>query len=244
MNQHRRPDNRAFDELRPVQIVRGFTRVAPGSVLISAGQTRVLCTACVDEAVPKWMEGKGVGWVTAEYDMLPASTGTRRARDRGGKIDGRTQEIQRLIGRCLRAITDRAKLGERTIWLDCDVIQADGGTRCAAITGAYVALVDAISWARQRGLLVESPLTDSIAAISVGRVAGQTVVDLSYAEDSVAEVDFNVAMTGRGRLVEAQGSAEGATFDLDDMVSMVRLAQAGIERLRRFQAEALSITPG
>jgi ribonuclease PH len=233
-----RHDGRAADQLRPIRIERGFTHAA-GSVLISFGQTRVLCTASFEPSVPKWMEGKGQGWLTAEYDMLPASTGSRRQRNRGGKVDGRTTEIQRLIGRCLRAIIDRGKLGENTIWLDCDVIQADGGTRTAAITGAYVALCDAITWARDKALLTESPVTDSIAAVSVGKIKGATMLDLDYPEDSAAEVDFNIAMTGGGKFVEVQGSAEGGTFDWNEMNAMIKLAEGGIRTLQGMQATAL-----
>ena len=234
-----RPDGRAADEIRPIHIVRGFTRMAPGSVLICMGETRVLCTACFEQGVPEWMAGKGLGWLTAEYDMLPASTGTRRARNRGGKIDGRTQEIQRLIGRCLRAVVNRGRLGENTIWLDCDVIQADGGTRTAAITGAYVALCDAVAWAQGRGILVNDPVSDSVAAVSVGKVGGRVVVDLNYAEDSTAEVDFNIALTGDGRFVEVQGSAEGGTFDLAEMTAMVDAARKAVEEIRHRQMRAL-----
>jgi ribonuclease PH len=206
---------------------------------MSMGRTRVLCTACFEEGVPEWMEGKGAGWLTAEYDMLPASTGERRARNRGGKIDGRTQEIQRLIGRVLRAAVDRGKLGENTLWLDCDVLQADGGTRTAAITGAYVALCDALAWARAEGKLRADPLTQAVAAVSAGKVAGRIVLDLDYAEDSAAEVDFNVAMTSAGRYIEIQGTAEGGTFDEADMQRMMAAARRGIEALLGAQREAL-----
>lgn len=234
-----RPDRRRPDELRPVTLTRGFTDAAPGSVLVAAGRTRVLCTACFEPAVPEWLEGKGLGWLTAEYDMLPASTGQRRPRNRGGKIDGRTQEIQRLIGRCLRSVVDRGRMGENTIWLDCDVIQADGGTRTAAVTGAYVALKDAVAWALSRELLRSDPVTGAVAAVSVGKVGGRIVLDLDYAEDSTAEVDFNVAMIAAGRFVEVQGSAEAGTFDFDEMQQMIRAAQRGIEQLLRIQQAAL-----
>lgn len=235
-----RPDQRRADELRPIRIERGFTSAASGSVLISMGQTVVLCTACFEKGVPEWMAGKGVGWLTAEYDMLPASTGQRRERNRGGKLDGRTQEIQRLIGRSLRAITDRSKLGENTIWLDCDVIQADGGTRTAAITGAYVALCDAITAAHGQGLLSASPLTDSVAAVSVAKFRGEIILDVAYVEDSKADVDFNVVMTGGGRFVEVQGSAEGATFDTPELEAMLALAKRGIAELTEIQKRALA----
>ncbi len=234
----RRPDGRRADQLRPVEITRGYTRVAPGSVLICTGETRVLCTACFEGGVPDWLAGKGVGWVTAEYDMLPASTGQRRMRNRG-KVDGRTQEIQRLIGRCMRAVVDRAALGENCIWLDCDVIQADGGTRTAAITGAYVALCDAVEWARREGTLAASPVREVIAAASVGIVDGRAVLDLCYAEDVKAAVDFNVAMTAGGRFVEVQGTAENATFSRKDLDQMLALAGKGIRQLIGEQARAL-----
>lgn len=235
-----RLDGRRPDELRPVRIDRGFTKAAPGSVLIHVGETRVLCTACFEKGVPEWMEGKGVGWLTAEYDMLPASTGQRKSRNRGGKVDGRTTEIQRLIGRCLRAIVDRKKLGENTIWLDCDVIQADGGTRCAAVTGAYVALCDAVAWSQKQGWVGESPVTDAIAAVSAGKVRGELLLDLPYAEDSIADADCNVAMTGGGTFVEVQASAEASTYDWNEMQAMVRMAEKGITNLLRIQREAMA----
>jgi ribonuclease PH len=233
-----RIDGRRPNQLRPVTITRGYTKVAPGSVLICTGDTRVLCTACFEDKVPEWLAGKGLGWVTAEYDMLPASTGQRRGRNRG-KVDGRTQEIQRLIGRCMRAVVDRKALGENCIWLDCDVIQADGGTRTAAITGAYVALCDAAEWARREGRLADSPIREAIAAVSVGIVGGRPLLDLCYAEDVGAEVDFNVAMTAGGRFVEVQGAAENATFSRADLDTMLALSAKGIRRLIAEQARAL-----
>jgi ribonuclease PH len=207
--------------------------------MIQFGHTHVLCTACVEESVPAWRAGSGLGWVTAEYDMLPASTGQRRARNRGAKIDGRTQEIQRLIGRSLRAVVDMAKLGERCIWIDCDVLQADGGTRTASITGAFVALADAVADLRKRRLIKASPLADSVAAVSVGMVEGRIVLDLNYEEDRDADVDFNVVLTGGGRFVEVQGTGESATFTRGQMNQMVALAEKGIARLRRAQMIAL-----
>ena len=235
----KRSDGRQPDELRKITIHRGFTDAAPGSVLIKAGQTHVLCTASVEEAVPPWREKSGLGWLTAEYDMLPASTGSRRPRNRGGKIDGRVQEIQRLIGRSLRSIVDLKKLGPRTIWIDCDVLQADGGTRTASITAAYVALADAVAWLRKRKKLRASPLVDSVAAISVGIVKGRPLLDLNYVEDVAAEVDFNVVQTGRGRFVEVQGTGEESTFTRADMDRMLALAEKGIHRLRTMQAKIL-----
>lgn len=233
-----RANGRSASQLRPIEIQRGYTDIAPGSVLIRMGATTVLCTATIEETVPKWREKAGLGWVTAEYDMLPGSTGTRRQR-RGVKVDGRTVEIQRLIGRVLRSVVDFAKLGPRTIWLDCDVIQADGGTRTAAITGAYIALCDAIRTLRAERKITGSPLTDSVAAISVGKLNGRVMLDLDYSEDSTAEVDFNVAMTGRGRFVEIQGTAEQATFTQTELQRMLALAARGIRQLTRLQKQAL-----
>ncbi|HUU84731.1 MAG TPA: ribonuclease PH [Phycisphaerae bacterium] len=233
-----RHDGRRAGELRPVEIVRGYTQFAPGSVLIRWGQTHVLCTACWEEGVPAWKAGRGSGWVTAEYDMLPGSTSERRRRNRY-RIDGRTQEIQRLIGRALRAVVDLELLGENTILLDCDVLQADGGTRTASITGAYVAVCDAVKHALREKVIRRSPVTDSIAAVSVGRVKGRTLLDLDYAEDAAAEVDLNVAMTGGGRFVEVQGTGEGATFTGGELDKMVRLAARGIRELQAQQAKAL-----
>jgi ribonuclease PH len=238
-----RPDGRRDEELRPVTITRGYTRFAPGSVLIRTGETLVLCTACFEEGVPEWLAGKGVGWVTAEYDMLPGSTGERRRRNRT-KIDGRSQEIQRLIGRCMRAVVNTEALGENCIWLDCDVLQADGGTRTAAITGAYVALCDAVAWAKGEGKLSAEPIREPIAAVSVGVVDGRVMLDLCYQEDVKAAVDFNVAMTGTGRFVEIQGTGEQATFSREELDRMLALASTGISRLIDEQKAALAMPLG
>ncbi|MCK4657895.1 MAG: ribonuclease PH [Phycisphaerae bacterium] len=234
-----RHDGRKPAQLRSVSFIRRFTRFAPGSVLIKCGHTHVLCTAMWQKGVPAWREGRGSGWLTAEYDMLPGSTPDRRFRNRM-KVDGRTQEIQRLIGRSLRAIVDLDMLGENSILIDCDVLQADGGTRTAGITGAYIAVYDAIQHALREGFIEHSPLRDQIAAISVGRSGGRILLDLDYAEDSTAEVDFNVVMTGSGRFVEVQGTGEGATFSPDELTRMLDLASRGIKRLFRVQKEALA----
>ena len=227
-------EGRAADELRPVEAAVDFVEQAHGSVLLSFGRTRVLCTATVEDGVPRWLEGKGRGWLTAEYGMLPASTGERVAREaRQGRQGGRTVEIQRLVGRSLRAAYDMETLGERTVWLDCDVIQADGGTRTAAITGAWIALARA---AQRRGF----PLPDDqVAAVSVGIVEGERLLDLDYEEDSSAEVDMNVVMTGSGAVVEVQATAERKTFSREDLDGLVDLAAAGIERLAEIQREAV-----
>jgi ribonuclease PH len=236
-----RSAGRRPDELRLVTLERRFTRHAEGSVLAGFGHTRVLCTASVEEKVPPFLRGKGQGWVTAEYGMLPRSTHTRTDREAArGKQSGRTQEIQRLIGRSLRAVTDLPALGERTIQIDCDVLQADGGTRTAAITGAFVALHDACSWLVARGLLPALPLRDHVAAVSVGVVAGVPVLDLDYAEDSGCDTDMNVVMTGAGGLVEVQGTAEGEPFSRTRLDALVDLAAAGIVRLVALQREALA----
>lgn len=224
--------------MRPVTLSRGFTRHAAGSVLIRTGETAVLCTACWQKGVPKWREGSGLGWVTAEYDMLPGATHERRARSRH-RIDGRTQEIQRLIGRSLRAIVDFENLGENTILVDCDVLQADGGTRTASISGAYVALVDAVRLAARRGVIRQSPIVDQVAAVSVGRVNGALLLDLNYAEDSAAEVDANVVMTGTGRFVEVQGTGESGTFTRQELGRMTALAARGIRELFAAQRRSL-----
>lgn len=234
----RRIDGRRPDQLRPVMIIRGYTRFAPGSVLIRTGETVVLCTACFEPKVPEWMQGKGLGWITAEYDMLPGATPQRRARNRA-KVDGRTQEIQRLIGRCMRAVVDREKMGETCIWLDCDVLQADGGTRTAAITGAYVALCDAVRWAIAEGHLAASPVREAIAAVSVGIVEGRSLLDLCYNEDVNADVDLNLAMTSAGRFVEVQGTGEDATFSRKELDRLVDLGVKGIRKLLAAQKRAL-----
>jgi ribonuclease PH len=232
---------RAPDALRPVTIEPGFVRTATGSALISAGETRVICTASAQEGVPRWMAGQGRGWVTAEYGMLPASTGDRKQRDvTKGRPDGRTVEIQRLIGRALRGVVDPTALGENTIYLDCDVLQADGGTRCASITGAYVALALACERLREQGRITASPLTGSIAAVSCGVVDGVPLLDLDYPEDSSAEVDANVVMTGDGGLVELQATAERTPLSRAHLDELLVLAEAGIAGLRAAQERALA----
>jgi ribonuclease PH len=237
-----RPSGRRPDELRPVRITRGYTRHAEGSVLIEFGDTRVLCTASIDEKVPPFLKGQGKGWVTAEYGMLPRATNTRTQREAAtGKQSGRTQEIQRLIGRCLRAVTELAALGERTIQIDCDVIQADGGTRTASITGAFVALHDAARWLVDRRALTAWPLAEFVAAISVGIYEAVPVLDLDYAEDSQCETDMNVVMTSGGGLVEVQGTAEGTPFSRLQLDAMVDLASAGIRELIAAQRSALGV---
>lgn len=237
-----RPSQRPNNQLRAVEIIRHYTKHAEGSVLVKFGDTHVLCTASVEERVPGFLKGKGQGWVTAEYGMLPRSTGSRMDREAArGKQSGRTQEIQRLIGRSLRAIIDLEKLGERSIQIDCDVIQADGGTRTASITGAYVALHDAISTLLASGKLTESPLKQAVAAISVGVYKGVPVLDLDYLEDSDCDTDMNVVMTADGGFVEVQGTAEGEPFDRDAMNAMLDLARGGIAQLITLQTEALSV---
>ena len=232
-----RPSGRAADEIRETSIERQYTRHAEGSVLIRCGETHVLCTASVEDRVPPFLRGRELGWVTAEYGMLP---GSRMAREAArGKQGGRTLEIQRLIGRSLRAVVDRAALGERTVTLDCDVIQADGGTRTAAITGAYVALVDACRWLARRGLITKDPVHGQVAAISVGIVGNHSVLDLDYAEDSTAETDLNVVMNDGGAFIEVQGTAEGHAFRRDELDGMLDLAQLGIGQLLDLQADAL-----
>jgi len=235
-----RSSSRAADALRPVKITRAYTRHAEGSVLVAFGDTQVLCTASVEDKVPPHKRGSGEGWVTAEYGMLPRSTHTRSDREAArGKQSGRTQEIQRLIGRSLRCVVDLAALGERTISLDCDVIQADGGTRTAAITGAYVALHDAVSWLLAQGKIARSPLRDAIAAVSVGIVQGTPLLDLEYIEDSACDTDMNVVMTGSGGFVEVQGTAEGAAFSRAEMDLLLGLADKGIRELVAAQRAAL-----
>jgi ribonuclease PH len=235
-----RSGGRAPDELRPVTIEPGFMRSATGSALIACGGTRVICTASVQESVPRWLAGQGRGWMTAEYGMLPASTGERKQRDVSkGRPDGRTVEIQRLIGRSLRGVADLSALGERTIYIDCDVLDADGGTRCASITGGYVALALAVRRLQQEGKLTASPLTGSIAAVSCGVVEGVPLLDLDYPEDSTAEVDANVVMTGDGGLVEVQATAERTPLSRAHLDDLLALAQRGIEGLRAAQEQAL-----
>ena len=234
-----RHDGRAADELREVRIEPGFMSTASGSALMSMGGTRVICTASVDEDVPRWMRGKGRGWVTAEYGMLPASTGDRKQRDVSkGRADGRTVEIQRLIGRALRGVVDFERLGERTVWIDCDVLEADGGTRCAAITGGFVALELALQGLVAKGLLDAMPLNGSVAAVSCGVVDGTPVLDLDYPEDSNAEVDMNVVMTGDGGLVEVQATGERTPLSRASLDDLLGLAATGIEHLREAQSAA------
>ena len=235
-----RPSGRRPDELRPVTIERHYTRHAEGSVLISCGGTRVLCTASVEERTPPWLRGKGEGWVTAEYGMLPRSTGSRMRREAAaGKQGGRTMEIQRLIGRSMRAVVDRSALGERTITLDCDVLQADGGTRTASITGAYVALADACRWLREAGRIEREPLHGRVAAVSVGIWRATPVLDLDYAEDSTAETDLNVVMNDGGAFIEVQGTAEGHAFRREELDAMLDLAHKGVGELIDAQTAAL-----
>ncbi|MDP2760624.1 MAG: ribonuclease PH [Sideroxyarcus sp.] len=236
-----RPSQRQSDQLRSIRITRHYIKHAEGSVLIECGDTKVICTASVEERVPPHKKGSGEGWVTAEYGMLPRSTGSRMSREAAkGKQSGRTQEIQRLIGRSLRAVVDLGKLGERTIQLDCDVIQADGGTRTASITGAFVALHDAVSGLMQQGLVQESPLKDFVAAISVGIYEGAPVLDLDYVEDSACDTDMNVVMLGSGHFVEVQGTAEGHPFSREEMDALLELAKNGIAQLIEKQRAVLA----
>ena len=236
-----RQSKRAADEMRKVTFERGVARYAEGSCLVRFGDTHVLCAASLEEKPPPWLRGQGRGWVTAEYAMLPRSTLTRSKRESSmGRVSGRTQEIQRLIGRSLRAVVDLPRLGERQITLDCDVLQADGGTRTASITGAWIALRDCLDWMVQRSILKDSPLKDHVAAVSCGVVGGKAVIDLDYAEDSTAETDANFVMTGSGGLVEVQGSAEGAPFSESELLQMMALARGGIVRLIALQKAALA----
>ena len=237
-----RIDGRTNDELRPITIERGWSEQAEGSALISYGRTRVLCTASFTNGVPRWMAGKGKGWVTAEYSMLPRSTNSRMDRESvKGKVGGRTHEISRLVGRSLRAVVDMKALGENTIVLDCDVLQADGGTRTAAITGAYVALADALAWGRDKKFIAQKaqPLTDSVSAVSVGIIGGVPMLDLAYTEDVRADTDMNVVVTGRGKFVEVQGTAEAAPFDRSELDTLLDLALGGAVTLTDFQNRAL-----
>lgn len=235
--------HRRSDELRPLSFQRGYTGQAPGSVLVKSGRTTVLCTCCVELSVPAWLVGKGQGWMTAEYGMLPGSTSGRKPRDKGGKVDGRSVEIQRLIGRSLRSVVDLGKLGERTLWLDCDVLEADGGTRTAAINGAFVALVDALSAtpvADASGSVgIHEIVTSNVAAVSVGLLDGVELLDLEYCEDRDAEVDFNVVMTGAGQFVEVQGGGEEATFSREQLDRLISLGERGIRQVSAAQATAL-----
>jgi ribonuclease PH len=239
-----RADGRQPDELRPISFVRDFTAMAAGSCLVTFGSTQVLCTASIDEDVPRWMRGRGKGWVTAEYSMLPGSSPERIRREvKDGKPSGRTQEIQRLIGRALRAVCDMRALGERQVIVDCDVLQADGGTRTASICGGYLALHDALSRLVQAGTIPTHPLTATCGAISVGIVNGQPVIDLPYVEDSAAEVDMNVVMTSLGGFVEVQGTAEGAPYSRAELDAMLALAEAGIVEIMALQQEMVSVPP-
>lgn len=233
-----RPDGRKNTEMRQIKVTRNFIGTAEGSVLIEMGGTRVICTASIEDRVPPFLKDQKKGWVTAEYAMLPRSTQSRMMRESStGRVGGRTHEIQRLIGRALRAVVDLEALGERTIWIDCDVIQADGGTRTAAITGAYICLADALRYAMRNGMIDKTPLRDYLAAISVGIVNGEPRLDLCYAEDSVAEVDMNIVMTGSGKFVEVQGTAEGSPFSKDTLDGLIKLAEDGINKLIKIQKE-------
>jgi len=235
-----RPDNRQPAQLRELSFTRAYTRSAPGSVLVKMGRTTVLCTCCIEPKVPDFLVGKGKGWMTAEYGMLPGSTSSRKARDRAGKIDGRSVEIQRLIGRSLRAVVNLDKLGERTLWLDCDVLEADGGTRCASINGAFVAAVDAMnSIKKELAVPVSEVLTDSVAAVSVGLIEGEERLDLEYVEDRDADVDLNLVMTGRGTIVEVQAGGEEATFTRKQLDKLIDLGDAGIRSIAAEQKKAL-----
>jgi ribonuclease PH len=238
-----RRDGRRPEDLRPVRITRNYVKHAEGAVLVEVGETRVICTASVEDRVPPFLRGAGQGWVTAEYGMLPRATTTRTARE-AGRTGGRTHEIQRLVGRSLRAVVEMAKLGERTITVDCDVIQADGGTRTAAITGGFLALADCLHGLQSGGRLLQEPLRDRVAATSVGLVAGTALLDLDYSEDSTAEVDMNVVMTGAGRFVEVQGTAEQTPFDVAQLDTLLTLARRGIERLVELQRRLLADRSG
>ncbi|MBN2898896.1 MAG: ribonuclease PH [Clostridia bacterium] len=236
----KRIDERSSDALRPVQMTKDFIMHPDGSVLIEMGNTKVICTAMVEEKVPPFLKGMGTGWVTAEYSMLPASTHSRKQRDASkGKIDGRTMEIQRLIGRSLRSVVDMDKLGERTIWIDCDVIQADGGTRTASITGGFVALVIAVKKLMAEGVIKENPIREFVAAVSVGIRNGEALLDLCYEEDSTAHVDMNLIMTESGKFIEVQGTGEEAPFSKDELFSLLALGEMGIKRLIAYQKEIL-----
>lgn len=240
-----RTDGRKYNEMREVKITRDFITTAEGSVLIELGRTRVICTASMEEKVPYFLKEQNRGWVTAEYSMLPRATQIRTLREStAGKVSGRTHEIQRLIGRSLRSVVSLELLGQRTFWIDCDVIQADGGTRTAAITGAFISLCDAFSVALKKGVISRNPLKDYLAAVSVGVVNGEPALDLCYEEDSGAEVDMNVVMTGSGNLVEIQGTAEGKPFSTDTLDDLLSLSKEGIERLVSLQKELVRLVPG
>lgn len=237
-----RPDGRAPDELRPIRFERHYTKTAPGSVMACFGDTRVLCTAMVTDGVPPFLQGRGRGWLTAEYSMLPSSTRDRKARDRSGRVDGRSVEIQRLIGRALRSVMDFKQMSERTVWIDCDVVQADGGTRTTAISGAYVALHDLLMEMDERRVLRGWPLTKQVAAVSVGALKGEVLCDLCYAEDSDADVDMNLVMTDEGKFIEVQGSAENATFGREELDAMLEFGESAIRRIFELQRQALKST--
>ena len=240
--EYERIDGRKRDELRPITVTRNFIKHAQGSVLIEVGHTKVICTAMIEDKVPHFLKGQKQGWITAEYEMLPGSTNTRKSRDRNrGKIDGRTMEIQRLIGRSLRSVIDLKKLGERTLWVDCDVIQADGGTRTAAITGAFIALHDALSELIKKGVIKEMPITNFVAATSVGIYHGEVIIDLCYEEDSNAEVDMNMVMTEDGEIIEIQGTGEERPFKKEELQKLLNLGEEGIKHLIAFQKEKLSM---
>jgi ribonuclease PH len=235
-----RNDGRKADEMRPIRVTRNFIRHAQGSVLIETGNTKVICTAMVEDKVPPFLKGQKKGWITAEYDMLPASTNSRKSRDRNrGKIDGRTMEIQRLIGRSLRSIVDLERLGERTIWIDCDVIQADGGTRTAAITGSFMALYEAMQKLKEQGLIEEIPITQFVAATSVGIYQEQVIVDLCYEEDSAADVDMNLVMTENGEMIEIQGTGEERPFKKDELQKLLEIGEENILKIIAFQKNTL-----
>ena len=235
-----RPDGRKNDEVRKVKIQRNFLETPEGSVYISMGNTKVICAATIEERVPPFLKDQKKGWITAEYSMLPRATQTRTVRESSsGRVSGRTHEIQRLIGRALRSVVDLTSLGERTIWIDCDVLQADGGTRTASITGAFICMVDALKYALRNGFIEKSPVKDYLAAISVGVVRGEPMIDLCYPEDSAADVDMNVVMTGSGKLVEVQGTAEGLPFSRDTLDSLMNLAEAGINNLIEIQKKLI-----
>jgi ribonuclease PH len=240
-----RPDGRKQNEMRKVKIIRGFIGTAEGSALIELGNTRVICTASIEERVPPFLRDQNRGWITAEYSMIPRATQTRTLREStAGRVGGRTHEIQRLIGRSLRSVVDLDLLGQRTFWIDCDVIQADGGTRTAAITGAFICLADAVEWAMQKGMIAKSPLRDFLAAVSVGIVGGEPTLDLCYVEDSTADVDMNIVMTGAGNLVEIQGTAEGNPFSTEALDKLILLAREGIDSLIGIEKEFMTTPPG
>lgn len=233
-------DGREFDQLRKIQIHRGYTKYAQGSVLIEMGETKVICTATIEDRVPPFLKNTGKGWITAEYSMLPGATQVRKPREASkGKLEGRTQEIQRLIGRALRSVVDLKLLGEKTIWIDCDVIQADGGTRTASITGAFVALMDAMAFLKESGQIAQFPIKNFVSAVSVGIVEGQPMLDLCYQEDSVAKVDMNVVMTDKKQFIEVQGTGEESPFSREDLMELLRLAELGNEQLIALQKEVL-----